>query len=66
MIGKMAETDVRAVIAEIGKRDCPREGLAVLSARLRGLSERGETVPAALLAEQRRLVTECRAESQGR
>lgn len=64
--GRAPETEIRAVIAELDERECPRESYALLAARVRRLEASGKTIPSELLREQSRLLAECQAQSQGR
>lgn len=66
MSASVRRAEVNDVIAEINKQESPRDGYRLVTARLRLLAERGETVPDELVREQQRLLVECQAESQGR
>lgn len=58
--------EFRDVIVEAAKQESPRDGYKLVAAHVRLISDRGQTVPDELLHEQRRLLVECQAMSQGR
>ena len=60
------QSEIADLNVELEKLDDPRSCVALVQARIRAYRQAGEAVPEALARIERRLMSECMAQSQGR